>query len=145
MELAEVTRFDKVSVVVDAATQNIDAFDYALQTALANGADLGIMVWIDDDNLSIFNVLNPSYMHKLQDEATKFATDLKDVAQAMGLGEVVVDVKRGSNLARLTEEVYCTDFSYDLLVIGEEHHNHQQIQHAVDVASAELESATVVL
>lgn len=145
MELAEATRFDMVSVVVDASTENIDAFDYALQTALSNHASLGIIVWIDDDNLSVFNALNPSYMRKQHDAAAKFATDLSDIAQGLGVNNVTVSIKKGSNLARLTEEVYCTDFSYDLLVVGSDHHNHAQIQRAVNQANDELEVATIVL
>jgi nucleotide-binding universal stress UspA family protein len=145
MDLAEATRFDMVSVVVNAATENIDAFDYALQTAVHDNASLNIIVWIDDDNLSVFNALNPRYVHKQHDQADKFATDLSDVAKAMGARSVKVSIKRGSNLARLTEEVYCTDFSFDVLVMGSDHHDHTQIRRAVNLANDELEVATVVL
>ncbi|GKT04382.1 hypothetical protein [Furfurilactobacillus entadae] len=145
MKTPEATRFDMVSVVANANTQNIDAFDYALQTALTNHAELGIIVWIDDDQLSVFNALTPRYMKKMTTDAQKFAADLCDVAKAMGVSKVSVTVKQGSNLARLTEEVYCTDFSYDLLVIGEDRHDRQQIQRAVNFVMDDLECAAVVL
>lgn len=145
MQLIDTTRFDLVATVVNAKTQNVDGFDYALQMALTNQATLGIIVWVDDDEISIFDALTPNYVTNLMAEASRFGTDLADIAQALGVKQVKVSVRRGSNLGAIATDVYCDEFSYDLLVFEQEHHDQNQIQHAVAVVNEKLLSSTMVL
>jgi len=107
----------RILVSVDDSEDALMAFDYAINLALKDNAELVIVSVLENDEMNVFQALDKDYVHGERATLEKHILDFKQQAQAKGVKTVKAIVAEGDPGETIVREVIPA-VQPDLLVIG---------------------------
>lgn len=111
------TKFARILVGTDDSHDAQLAFQYAINYAKENDAELFIVAVLESDEMNVYQALDDDYIHGERRELEKHLRDYKEEAKAAGVNQVQTVIAEGDPGKTIINEVI-PQIEPDLLVIG---------------------------
>lgn len=111
------TDFKRILVGVDDSADALLAFDYAMNYAKEQNAELIIVSILESHEMNVYQALDKDYVHGEYDELKAHILDYQKKAQAAGVENVRVVVAEGEPGETIVKEVI-PHVQPDVLIIG---------------------------
>ncbi|MFT8424471.1 MAG: universal stress protein [Liquorilactobacillus sp.] len=112
-------KVERILVGVDDSADALLAFDYAIERAVAEDAELIITSILESDELSVFQAMDKDFIHGERSELEEHILGYRDQALAKGVKHVRTIIAEGDAGESIVKKVI-PKVSPDLLIIGSE-------------------------
>ena len=112
-------RINRILVGVDDSADALLAFDYAIERAVAEDAELIITSVLESDELSVFQAMDKDFIHGERSELEEHILEYRDKALAKGVKNVRTIIAEGDAGESIVKKVI-PKANPDLLIIGSE-------------------------
>ncbi|MCW3779375.1 universal stress protein [Levilactobacillus namurensis] len=110
-------KFKRILVGVDDSPDAQLAFQYAMNRAKSDQAQLVICSVLESDNMNIYQALSKDYVHGKRDDLYDHLQRYKDLAERVGLTDVKVVIGEGDPGETIVKSIIPA-VKPDLLVVG---------------------------
>lgn len=111
------TTFKHILVGVDDSADALLAFDYAINQAIEDQAELTIVSVLEDEDMNVYEALSKDYVHGERDALAQHLTSYQQKALAAGVKKVNTMIAQGEPGETIVK-VVIPDIKPDLLIIG---------------------------
>jgi nucleotide-binding universal stress UspA family protein len=111
------TTYQRILVGVDDSPDALLAFQYAVQQAKKDAAELVIVSVLEDDQMNVYQALNKDYVHGERDALIQHLKTYQHQAQAAGVTDVQIMIATGEPGETIVKTVI-PDVQPDILIIG---------------------------
>ncbi|WP_143462622.1 universal stress protein [Levilactobacillus enshiensis] len=111
------TTFKRILVGVDDSADALLAFDYAIQQAKRDDAELIIVSVLENAAMNVYQVMNTDFVHGEYDNLVTHVQTYQEKAQAAGVEHVRTIVAEGEPGETIVQDVI-PEVHPDLLVVG---------------------------
>ncbi|WP_203642071.1 universal stress protein [Levilactobacillus andaensis] len=111
------TTFKRILVGVDDSADALLAFDYAIEQAKRDDAELVIVSVLENAAMNVYQVMNTDFVHGEYDDLVAHVQTYQEKAQAAGVEHVRTIVTEGEPGETIVKDVI-PEVHPDLLVVG---------------------------
>lgn len=111
------TTFKRILVGVDDSVDALLAFDYAIEQAKRDDAELVIVSVLENAAMNVYQVMNTDFVHGEYDDLAAHVQTYQEKAQAAGVEHVRTIVTEGEPGETIVKDVI-PEVHPDLLVVG---------------------------
>ncbi|WP_270311778.1 universal stress protein [Ligilactobacillus agilis] len=109
--------FNKILVGVDDSADALKAFDYAINFAKQNSAELDIISVLEEHDINVYESLDKDFIHGKYRDLAEHLTKYQHQAQEAGVSQVNILTAKGNPGETIVKQII-PQLQPDLLIIG---------------------------